>query len=210
MRGSTEGVAISRAICLAEAIIEKSTGAEGNSSVCYITFCQELELHVEGLVAQLRGIGLDGDASRIDLLWSRLSDTYRQMRDKPLDDYLPVQLPTPSQAEPPSPSLAINTIYDEIEFIEWHVFQLRQVVSEVVHVLSQLTIKGSIRNGSVRSRGRPRTTNHKEDLRILEAWKTGRHKTYSDFAIELGGDLTADDVKRTIDRVKKRQKKAAE
>ncbi len=68
-------------------------------------------------------------------------------------------------------------------------------------------IKGPLKQP--RKRGRPVDTDPKEDKRIYEAWKTGRHKTYADCDRELGltRGATYSAVERHRKRLERKEKK---
>lgn len=55
-----------------------------------------------------------------------------------------------------------------------------------------------------RRRGRKPEYDPQRDRRIAEAWNTGHYRRYADLARELDGALTATDVKRAVDRHRKR------
>lgn len=57
-----------------------------------------------------------------------------------------------------------------------------------------------------RKRGRPRVTGA-EHTRLVNAWGNGHYPTYQACANALGGGLTAADVRRAVDREKKRRKR---
>ena len=67
------------------------------------------------------------------------------------------------------------------------------------------SVSGGKSPGEKRKRGRPSGTDHKKDKQIYDAWNTGQYKTKNELAKELG--MTPDDVKRAIDRARKRLKK---
>ena len=58
-------------------------------------------------------------------------------------------------------------------------------------------------------RGRRSDTDHAEDRRIYEAWRSGQHSTYAALAKCRGKGEKADDIERAKDRHEKRLKRAA-
>lgn len=88
---------------------------------------------------------------------------------------------------------------------------LKVQIKKAEQVLGRISdARGKSSGGRKVSPGRPKTTDEAEDARILDAWTTGGYKKYAELARDLGGKWTGPMVRSTVDRAKKRQKKATD